>query len=336
MHPKFISILCCPVNGSELGLKIEELFENGMVKTGILISSDGRTEYPIINGIPRFVSKEFYAGSFGYEWRKWPRVQFESENMGGPMEGHTTRMFKVITGLREEELKDKMVIEFGCGPGRFLDVVRRWNGIAVGIDMSIAVESARENFRDDENVFIVQGDILNPPFKKNVFDFGYTIGVLHHTPDPKKGLKKLSEIVKSKGQIACCVYHKKGFYDYFSVFLFRQVNKLNSLVIGKRFATKISLAYAYFAAYVLYFVLKLMRKIPLLGRPITSLIEKYLLVNLELPDIRWRILDVFDAITPSYASTHTAAEVRQWFMDANCDRISQTNWGNASFVATKK
>ena len=32
------------------------------------------------------------------EWSRWPRVQFESENVGRPMQGHTTRMWERITG----------------------------------------------------------------------------------------------------------------------------------------------------------------------------------------------------------------------------------------------
>jgi SAM-dependent methyltransferase len=336
VHSKFTQILCCPVTGRELELIANELFANGMVRTGILITKDGTAHYPIINGIPRFVSKEFYSSSFGYEWRKWPRVQFESENVGRPMEGHTTRMFKTITGLTEGDVRNKTIVEFGCGPGRFLDVVRRWGGVVVGIDLSLAVESARENFKNDDNVLIVQGDILHPPFKKEVFDFGYSIGVLHHTPDPANGIRALTNVVKPKGKISCCVYSKTGFYNYPSVYMFRKINSTVDKVFGNCFATKSSLAYSYFAAYVLYYCFQLVKKIPLIGRRVVTLIETYLLVNLSLPDIRWRILDVFDAITPHYASTHTPKEMWEWFADAGCTQIQQTNWGDTSFVAEKK
>ncbi|HXE95464.1 MAG TPA: class I SAM-dependent methyltransferase [Dongiaceae bacterium] len=306
-----------------------------MVRTGILATKDGAAHYPIINGIPRFVSKEFYSSSFGFEWRKWPRVQFESENVGRPMEGHTTRMFKAITRLAEGDVRGRTIVEFGCGPGRFLDVIRIWGGVAVGIDLSLAVESARENFRDDADVLIVQGDILHPPFKKDIFDFGYTIGVLHHTPDPATGIKALANVVKPKGKISCCVYSKLGFYNYPSVYLFRKITSALERGFGNGFSTKCALAYSYFAAYVLYYCFQLVKIIPLLGSKAVTLIETYLLVNLSLPDIRWRILDVFDAITPRYASTHTPEEMREWFAAAGCTQLQQTNWGDTSFVAVK-
>lgn len=329
MHPRFVDILSCPETGAPLTLHAEEHAANGTVRTGTL--TGGGRSYPIIGGIPRFVDKEHYAASFGYEWRKWSRVQFEEENAGMPMAGHTKRMFETITGFTAEALRGKLVVEFGCGPGRFLDMVRKKGGIAVGIDLSLAVESARENFRDDPDVLIVQGDILNPPFRKGVFDAGYSIGVLHHTPDPARGFARLAGTVKAGGLVACCVYPKDAFYDYPSVALFRKFHNVTKGLFGNR----LSLAYANFSAYVLYHPLALLRKIPLLGRGIAYLIERYLLVSLNLPDPRWRLLDIFDAITPSYASTHTADEVEGWFRAAGCREVHQTPWCPTSYTGVK-
>jgi SAM-dependent methyltransferase len=330
MHPKFVSLLCCPQTGGDLRLKVAEARANGMVETGVLTTACGGHEYPIIRGVPRFAGREFYAQSFGYEWRKWPRVQFESENVGKPMAGHTRRMFETITGFSERELKGKLVVEFGCGPGRFLDIVRSDGGVAVGLDMSMAVESARENFEDDADVLIVQGDILNPPFKRAAFDVGYTIGVLHHTPDPAKGLKKLAEVVKGDGLIACCVYPKQGLYANSSVALYRKIHNATKSIWGN----KLALGYSYFAAHVLYHGLSWLRKIPRLRRAVPYL-EGRVFVSVNLPDARWRLLDVFDAITPAYASTHTPEEVVSWFGEANCHNVSQRPWVPTTYVAVK-
>ena len=308
----------------------DEVSADGSVQSGTLVTEDGAHRYPVVRGIPRFVEREVYAQSFGYEWRKWSRVQFESENVGQTMAGHTERMFDTITGFTGEMLKGKLVVEFGCGPGRFLDVVRRRGGVAVGIDMSMAVEPARENFRDDPDVLIVQGDILNPPFKKGVFDFGYSIGVLHHTPDPAKGLERLSDVVKENGAVACCVYDKGSLYDYPSVNTFRKIHNAVKPLVGN----KLALGYSYFAAYVLYHALNLIRRTGR-GWRLLDYLEKRVLVNLNLPDARWRLLDTFDAITPVYASTHTPEEVRDWFGRANCNSLSQRPWATTTFVGIK-
>lgn len=329
IHPIFLDMLCCPKSGSDLQLAVDEYNEDGTVRRGALIGPNDR--YPIVGSIPRFVDKEYYSASFGYEWKKWSRVQFESENTGGKMAGHTRRMFETVTGLAGDALKGKRVVEFGCGPGRFLDIVRSMGGTAVGIDLSMAVESARENFRDDADVLIVQGDVLNPPFRKGIFDAGYSIGVLHHTPDPRKGLERLCEVVKKNGLVACAVYSKGSFYDYPSVHLYRKVFNATKGVFGNRLA----LGYAYFSACFLYPVFGTLRKIPFLGKGIVHVLEKYLFVNLPIPDARWRVLDIFDAITPCYASTHTYPEVKEWFEKGGCRDVMQTPWGPTSLVGTK-
>jgi SAM-dependent methyltransferase len=336
MHPKFIDILCCPKTGLDLVLDIRETLDSGIIRSGYLTSKDGKNVYPIVNGVPRFCDKELYADSFGVEWKKWSKVQYESENVGNGMEGHTTRMFNTITGFSDVMLDKKLVVEFGCGGGRFLDVVRRKGAVAVGIDMSMAVEPARENFFDDPDVLIVQGDILNPPFKQSVFDFGYSIGVLHHTPDPAAGLRQLVRTVKKGGQVACCVYEKGSFsfYDFPSVRAYRRVVGWLKSLIGTKGAMTLALWYSYFSATALYYLFWLPRRIPI-ARRLVHYLGKYFFVNIPLPDMRWRILDVFDAITPTYASTHTGEEMRKWLADAGCMGVLQTEWGDTSFVAVK-
>lgn len=331
MKTDFLKLLACPVTGSSLTLTIEEEYANGTIKTGDLLSEEG-VVYPIIRGIPRFVEAESYSKSFGYEWAKWPRVQFEDENQGKPMENHTEKMFYKATGFEKSALDKKVVIEFGCGPGRFLDVVRRANGVAIGIDLSQAVEVARKNFENDTDVLIVQGDVLSPPFKKGVFDFGFSIGVLHHTPTPSVGFGALHRVVKNNGLVACTVYSYLrgiGLYDSFSVILFRKIHNFMEPV----FRNKLALLYTYFAAYVLYYPLLLMRKIPGLHL-VGAAIRKLIFPIAMLPDIRWRMLDTFDAITPKYASTHTPEEVEEWYRKSGSTEVKQTAWGT-SFVGKK-
>ncbi len=327
MHEDFLQFLCCPQTGQLLTLKIAERFPNGLIKTGQLITKDRNFIYPIKGGIPRFIEQEHYADTFGFEWKKWSRIQFENENINKPMQGHTERMFYRITGASEQELSGKLVIEFGCGPGRFIDIVRKSNGIVVGIDMSLAVESARENFQGDKKVLIVQGDLLNPPFKKDSFDFGYTIGVLHHTPDPYKGLEQLHKVVKPNGKICVCVYPKRSLYAAFSVLCFRKIHQFLRKKINERTAINFSLSYSYFSAYCLYYLYKPLKMVPVIN--ITAYIAAGVFLPVfDLPDVNWRVLDTFDAITPEYASTHTSREVQGWLSKLHCRDIKQTDWCN--------
>jgi SAM-dependent methyltransferase len=328
MHPQFLHLLCCPQTGDSFSLIAEETRASGLVWRGALRTASGRV-YPIERGVPRFVSREQYASSFGYEWTRWPRVQFESENVGRPMHGHTTRMWERITGVGFEEVAGKTIVDFGCGPGRFLDVVRRKGGFAVGMDLSAAVDAARTNFSDDPNVLIVQGDLLNPPFKPGVFDGGFSIGVLHHTPGPRAGFAALARSVRAGGWVSCCVYPKGDFYDFASVRRVRKLHLWLKPLVGYRFA----LAYSYFAAHVLAPLLRTAKQHGL--RRLANFIEQNVLVSLWLKDVNWRLLDTFDAITPAIASTHTTAEVARWFKDAGLVDSRVTPWCPTSFTAKR-
>lgn len=328
MNPLHLKYLACPETHESLELQTAVTNGEGMVVTGSLRSSSGRS-YPILRGIPRFVNEECYSTSFGYEWNRWPRVQFESENVGRPMAGHTTHMWETITGIEPRLVADKTIVEFGCGPGRFLDIVRKKGGCAVGLDMSQAVEAARLNFAGDPNVLIVQGDVLKPPFRRRVFDGGYSIGVLHHTPQPDVGLRQLVQVIAPDGWLSVCVYPKGEFYDYRSVDRLRRMHHR----LKPRWQYRPALAYSQFAAYVLAPAIRKLRKIPG-GKPFFQWLQREWLVCLDLPDARWRVLDVFDAITPATASTHTADEVQGWLRDANCQQIRSTPWCCTSFSAT--
>ncbi len=334
MHKRFVDILVCPKTKQRLFLKSTKE-KNNFIYSGFLFSQDGKRKYPIINGVPCFVVKENYLANFGYEWQKWPRIQFEENNESRPMKGHTSKMFRDITHFTSADLKGKLVIDYGCGPGRFIDIAKKMGAIVIGLDMSYAAFIARQNFQDDADVFIVQADLFNPPFKDDIFDFGYTIGTLHHTPNPKAGVKAIIKTIKPGGQLAVSVYSARGFYGYPSVYIYRRAINLISF-LNKKVANKIALIYSLFSSFFLYYFILMVQKIPKYGDRISFFVGKYFFVCVMLPDINWRILDVFDAITPRYASTYKPEEVRSWLKSANCINIKQTDWADTSFVGVKK
>lgn len=321
-------MLACPETGEPLTLAETRPGTHGMIVSGVLISTSGK-RYPVVRGIPRFVGEEHYSASFGFEWNRWPRVQFESENVGTPMEGCTTHMWERIVGVSDSAVSGKTIVEFGCGPGRFLDVVRRKGGTAVGLDLSDAVEAARHNFQDDPDVLIVQGDILKPPFRPAAFDGGYTIGVLHHTPDPSVGMRALARCINPGGWVACCVYPRQGFYGFRSVARFR---KLHNGFLKPYFGYGPALIYSHFAARVLAYGFKIGQRFPV-SRTIANWLGDNWLPWLWAPDVRWRVLDIFDGITPAYASTHVESEVHHWMDVAGCSAIRTTDWCETSATA---
>lgn len=320
MHPSFLEFLADPETGEPLELVARERV-GGLVLSGELRSSVAR--YPIVRGIPRFAGwrqGERYADSFGWQWRRWSRVQFESENRGGPMEGHTRRMWERIMGLGTEELGGEVFAEFGCGPGRFLEIVRMRGGRAIGLDLSEAVEAAAENFRGDPGVLICQADALRPPLKRARLDGAFSIGVLHHTPRPEEGLAAMASCVRPGGRLAVSVYGKGGYYGFPLVQLYRRFFRALWPLLGPYPA----LAYSAFAAHVLS---------PLSRLPAGGALVKAAFPFARLPDSRWTLLDTFDSLTPSHQSVHESYEVFRWLKDSGLEAIEPSDWGFTSFNA---
>ena len=313
MRQTHLELLKCPKTGEDLVLEVFQ--SNGEdVIDGVLKSS--QYEYKITNGIPRFVEDEGYSGNFGWQWNKWARIQFEDENVGRPMAGHTTNMFQKITELDKDKLDGKVVLDIGCGPGRFVDVARSMGADVVAIDYSSAIDAARENFSDDHsNILFVQGDALNLSFKDNVFDYSFSIGVLHHTPDPYKGVEEAFRVTKPQGEFAISVY-RGGYYSSPTVQIWQKLFKASWPFFGHR------LPYLY--SQTVGRVNHYLRRVSRIG----SLAVRIFFPSVTLPDVRWSVLDTFDSITPSYQSAHNVYEVYKWFQKAGFKDIRVAAWEN--------
>jgi ubiquinone/menaquinone biosynthesis C-methylase UbiE len=70
---------------------------------------------------------------------------------------------------------------------------------------------ARENTKDSGRVQVVQADLHQLPFAYESFDFIYSIGVLHHLPDPEAAFQSLLRYLKPNGETQIYLYwHPEG------------------------------------------------------------------------------------------------------------------------------
>ena len=134
--------------------------------------------------------------SFGWQWQHFTQAD----------ERYEQQFLAWIAPVTPEFFKDKIVLEGGCGKGRHTQLAARWGAIdVIGVDLSAAVETAFAATRELPNVHIVQADIYALPFAV-VFDYVFSVGVLHHLPDPRGGFKSLASRVKPGGHISAWVY----------------------------------------------------------------------------------------------------------------------------------
>jgi len=321
MHIQFAAQFADPQTGAPLTLTVTEQ-RGDRVISGTLASPTAR--YPIVRGIPRFVplDTDNYSRSFGYQWNRWPRVQFDSENIGRPMQGHTGRMFERITG--QGSLDGQLILDMGCGPGRFIETARSKGAKVIGIDYSSAVEAAQENFKNDPDVCICQADALHLPLPANSVDGAYSIGVLHHTTDPRRGVEEAARVVRARGWFGLSVYSKGGYYDFPTVQAWRRIFQALWPFAGHY----PPLLYSYATVYGM----RPLARIPLIG-PLLAKALRLLFPCVSLPDVRWSFLDTFDRVTPSYQSAHQAFEVFQWLKSVGMEEIEPSDWGFSAFHA---
>lgn len=79
--------------------------------------------------------------------------------------------------------------DLGCGNGRIARSVAPRAGLLHCIDPSPAgLAAARIAMKDRDNVRFHQAAVDSIPLADGSQDFGYSLGVLHHVPDPEAGL----------------------------------------------------------------------------------------------------------------------------------------------------
>ncbi len=205
MRRWLVPLLWCPKTHVELSLEVADEVD-GDVVTGELVSSSG-TRYPIRGGIPRFVETH-YATAFGLQWNEHALTQIDSNK-----HGHSAERFWGETGFCPDDLRGKLVLDGGCGAGRFTDIAARAGAYVIGIDLSEAVDACYANNRGRENVCVIQASLRDMPIRPQSIDCAFTIGVIQHTPDPLGVLREIAKTVKVGGSMGVSWY-KRYWYTY--------------------------------------------------------------------------------------------------------------------------
>ena len=312
MRIELLDILRCPRTGRKLELRDAQEVD-GEIELGLLATPDGANEYPIVNGIVRFVPAENYAGNFGFQWNRFRQTQLDSYT-GVPI---SRKRFFDSTEWLPEEMNGKHVLEVGCGAGRFTEVALSTGATVVSVDYSSAVDVCRENHRSSRNLTVIQGDIYELPFKPGSFDYVFCLGVLQHTPDVKKAFMALPKQLKPGGRLSVDVYRKRLRSVFFAKYWLRPFtrnmdeNRLLRLV--EKWAPR------------LWPVSLAVGRVPVVGRklrhivPVANYDGIFPLSRTQL--LEWAILDTFDMLSPAHDHPQSAGTLRAWLKEAGLDDI---------------
>lgn len=276
--------------------------------SGLSCPACGR-RFPEIRGVLRFVEEGNYADSFGYQWQRFQQTQLDRTDKNLSEEDFARK-----TGLKPEDVKGKLVLDVGCGMGRFAEVVTRWGARVVGIDFSVAAEVAAKNLADREFIAF-QADVFSLPFAPETFDCIYSMGVLHHTPDCEKAVKLLPQYLKPGGTLAVWLYSGYNNWYRFSDQYRKITHRLSPRALHGFFRAAVPL---------FYWLDRGLRQVPIVGDPLAGVIHHVFPVNRH-PDAEVRVLDTLDWYSPKYQSKHTYEQVFRWFESCGLEHLSVGN-----------
>lgn len=291
-----LDVLCCPADKGDLSV-----VDGGADSARLTCRTCGKS-FPIRNGVPRFVGDDQYAGNFSHEWTVHRTTQLDSARSDRISEDS----FLAETGWKPEDIRGKLVLDVGCGMGRFADVVVRWGGRVVGVDLSFAVDSAQANLGATGSFQAVQASVFDLPLREGSFDFIYSLGVLHHTPDTHRAFRALPPLLREGGQIAIWVY---SLHSYPPEGMEERRDR-----IWRGITTRMS-------SKLLHALCRILCVVRVPWRPFWHLLLPGFLFHAfprthTYATYQERVLDTFDWYSPQYQFKHSYPEVCRWFREA--------------------
>jgi SAM-dependent methyltransferase len=329
---KILKSLCCPACEGHLALSDTESEQ--------LTCHSCCLSFPIVNDIPRMLLPALRAAllengrasgfdakqvqtalSFGYEWQRFPEMHAEWEKQFlDYMQPHDAAFFK-----------GKRVLDAGCGNGRFAYYAAKYGAEVWAIDLGPASDVAWENTRRAGEIQVVQADLHNLPFPRESFDFIYSIGVLHHLPDPEPAFRNLLQYLKPGGEIQIYLYWQPERRPIKAMLL-------SAVSFARRVTTRLPHSAVYALAYpsaVMAFVFfvwpyRLMRLVPAL-RPLA---EKLPMKQYAKFPFRVCVNDQLDRFSAPIENRYKRSEVESWLTRASLESITVTP--NYGWVASGK
>jgi arsenite methyltransferase len=332
MKRALLDKLADPIARRPLSLGVDAS-QSAVVDNGTLRSEDG-AEYRITEGIPRFVltsdaGQAQTSRAFGFKWKKRDTYDSPAAKAAAAKWYLEKYDFASLDQWAAHFDARESVIDIGSGSGfsssLFLESPR-WLGKAmwVGVDISEAIDVAKERLAAISNTHFVQGDALQLPFRDGSFDTVFSEGVLHHTPSTHDALLSAARVLATGGEACFYVYKKKApIREFTDDYVREQIAPLSDDEAwdAMRSLTELGRALAETKATV-----DLKVDVPLLGMK-AGVHDVQRLIYWNVAKLFWNdalsfeenVHINFDWYRPRYAHRQTEAEVRQWCEEARLD-----------------
>jgi SAM-dependent methyltransferase len=319
VKPSLVSCLRCVSCHGELWLS-DPTMKEPEIEAGFLDCASCHKRFPILDGIPRFVPLENYADNFGFQWNRFRQTQLDSYS-GRSI---SRERFLRATGWEPKSLEGLTILDAGCGAGRFAEIALALGATVFAVDYSRAVDACRENFRAHPNLHVVQGNIYSLPFPENCFDAVYCLGVLQHTPDPRRAFLSLPRHLKPGGRLAVDIYQGGWIGALNTKYWLRP---LTSRLPQERLFRAVERGAPFFLNLSIQ-----AGRVPVVGKlarrllPVANYDGMYGLNPRQLKE--WALLDTFDMLAPEYDQPQTPRALHRWTHEAGLEEIEVGKFGH--------
>ncbi len=253
---------------------------------------------------------------FGEQWIKY------SNNDGyyGSLE-----LFSDVVSpfLKPEELRGCRVGEIGSGAGRIVNMLLEAGAKhVIAVEPSEAFEVLISNIIEPERVTCLKISGNELPAYGDL-DYIFSIGVLHHIPDPGPVVEAAFKALRPGGHLLVWLYGKEGNHFYLGL-----VKPLRALT--KRLPHFILVFLVEVMYWPLLLYIKCCHRLPL---PLRG----YMLSVLEKMSKDKRKLIIYDQLNPSYARYYTRDEAQKLLFDGNFEdvRVHHRHGYSWTLIGTK-
>lgn len=146
---------------------------------------------------------EAVVSGFGLEWRRFDQTRLSADEREKAFDEYFAIFpWKVMP-------ENAAGFDAGCGTGRWAALIAQKVGHLHCVDASgAALAVAKKALQSRANVSFHQATLEQMPMPEGSMDFGYSLGVLHHVPDPAAALAACVRKLKPGAPFLLYIYYK--------------------------------------------------------------------------------------------------------------------------------
>jgi 2-polyprenyl-3-methyl-5-hydroxy-6-metoxy-1,4-benzoquinol methylase len=271
---------------------------------------------PVVSGIPRFLpdlsdKEQQVDHSFNFEHTRYLDSRYLH------FTPQLIRQWLDDIKLPPDYFKGKLVLDAGCGSGRWTYAMASLGATVVAVDLTDAgVAITHQATAQLDNVAVLQASVFELPFRPESFDLVVSWGVLHHTPDTRAAFERIAPLVKKGGQLYVMIYEKHNPLKFFLTDLLRRALRTLSEERRHRACRRLIIRNPWLYSLLAHLII--CAPYPRSG---------------DSSEVSTLQFGLYDAYAPVFNHLHRREEVEGWFRDCRFSQLTLT--GPVRFTAWK-